>query len=174
MTGENRRKAIVKELEEREGLPQSASALAERLGVSRQSVVSDVALLRAGGAEIAATPRGYVLRRDRLANGIIKTLVCAHAAKETKRELYAIVDCGCTVLDVSVEHPLYGEISGALGISSRYDADQFLEKLREEKAPPLSALTGGVHLHRVLCPDEEAFARLCESLSKLRFILCED
>ena len=36
--------------------PQSAGALAAALGVSRQLVVGDVALLRAGGEEILATP----------------------------------------------------------------------------------------------------------------------
>ena len=38
--------------------PQSAAALAQRLSVSRQVIVGDVALLRAGGAGITATPRG--------------------------------------------------------------------------------------------------------------------
>ena len=134
-----------------------------------------MALLRAAGCEIFATPRGYVINRPQeRQKGIIKTLVCSHSAKETRRELYAIVDCGCTALDVSVEHPAYGEIIGNLNISSRYDVDQFLEKLKEEKATPLSALTGGVHLHRVLCPDEETFARLYESLSDLWILFREE
>ena len=37
------------------------SALAETFGVSRQVIVTDIALLRAGGASINATPRGYLL-----------------------------------------------------------------------------------------------------------------
>ena len=41
--------------------PMSASLLAGELGVSRQIVVGDVALLRAAGAQIDATPRGYQL-----------------------------------------------------------------------------------------------------------------
>ena len=36
-------------------------ALAKELGVSRQIIVGDVALLRAGGLAVLATPRGYVL-----------------------------------------------------------------------------------------------------------------
>ena len=39
--------------------PMSASLLAGELGVSRQIVVGDVALLRAAGAQIDATPRLY-------------------------------------------------------------------------------------------------------------------
>ena len=41
--------------------PMSATALASRCGVSRQIIVGDVALLRAGGLAVLATPRGYVL-----------------------------------------------------------------------------------------------------------------
>ena len=41
--------------------PMSATALAARCGVSRQIIVGDVALLRAGGVAVMATPRGYIL-----------------------------------------------------------------------------------------------------------------
>lgn len=41
--------------------PVSASTLAERFHVSRQIIVGDIALLRAGGAPVVATPRGYLL-----------------------------------------------------------------------------------------------------------------
>lgn len=43
--------------------PVSASALAERFGVSRQSIVGDVALLRASGEQITATARGDICCR---------------------------------------------------------------------------------------------------------------
>lgn len=45
------------------GGPVSASVLAARFSVSRQIIVGDIALLRAGGLDIAATPRGYLLPR---------------------------------------------------------------------------------------------------------------
>ena len=57
MAADERRRQILQALEQADG-PLSASALAARVGVSRQIVVGDVALLRAGGAEILATPRG--------------------------------------------------------------------------------------------------------------------
>ena len=41
------------------------------------------------------------------------------------------MDNGCAVLDVTVEHPVYGQILGQLQIFSRYDADQFAKKLGE-------------------------------------------
>ena len=41
--------------------PVSGSVLSGKLGVSRQVIVQDIALLRAGNADIFATPKGYVL-----------------------------------------------------------------------------------------------------------------
>ena len=75
-----------------------------------------------------------------------------------------MVDNGCGVLDVIVEHPLYGEISGSLQIFSRYDVDAFCKKLEKEKANPLCALTGGIHLHTLSCPSEEAYQRVLSAL----------
>ena len=41
--------------------PVSAASLAQRFNVSRQIIVGDVALLRASGINIIATPRGYLI-----------------------------------------------------------------------------------------------------------------
>ena len=40
---------------------QNATRLAQELGVSRQIIVSDVAILRERGWDIISTPRGYLL-----------------------------------------------------------------------------------------------------------------
>ena len=57
MTAQQRRDAIRDVLTQAAG-PVSATALAGRFGVSRQLIVGDIALLRAGGAAIEATARG--------------------------------------------------------------------------------------------------------------------
>ena len=44
--------------------PVSATALAQRFSVSRQIIVGDIALLRAAGANIVSTPRGYLVPRE--------------------------------------------------------------------------------------------------------------
>lgn len=64
MNAAQRREKILQQLHGASA-PISASALAAKLGVSRQIVVGDVALLRAGGAEIEATPRGISSTRPR-------------------------------------------------------------------------------------------------------------
>ena len=81
-----------------------------------------------------------------------------------------MVDQGCTVLDVIVEHPIYGQLTGPLRLSSRYDVAQFVARCREESAAPLSQLTEGVHLHTVLCPDREAADRVRRALEELDFL----
>ena len=52
-------------------------------------------------------------------------------------ELYTVADCGCGVLDVTVEHPVYGQLSGQLQVFSRYDADVFWDALQKNGAQPL-------------------------------------
>ena len=91
-----------------------------------------------------------------------KKIAVMHGRERLQEELYTIVDYGCTVVDVIVEHPLYGELVGQLHLSSRYDVDRFLDSIRESE--PLSQLTHGVHLHTIRFPDEEAFAKMKEAL----------
>ena len=168
MQAEQRRQAILNLLKTKTG-PISAAALAARFSVSRQIIVGDVALLRAGGMDIAATPRGYVLPRE--SGGLVRTLACRHTGDQMEAELNAIVDQGCTVIDVIVDHPIYGQLTGPLQLSSRYDVSQFVARCRKESAVPLSLLTEGIHLHTVSCPDEGAFQRVRGALKELGVLL---
>ena len=166
MDAQQRRQAIARRLSQAGG-PVSAAALARELSVSRQIIVGDVALLRAGGLEITATPRGYLLPEP---GGVRRTFACRHRPEEMEAELNAIVDQGCTVLDVTVEHPVYGQLTAPLHASSRYDVEQFLDRCRRSGASPLSNLTGGVHLHTISCPDGDAARRVEDSLWRLGFL----
>ena len=149
--------------------PVSAGYLAERFSVSRQAVVGDVALLRASGADISATPRGYVI--SQAAQGLIRQVACRHDAAGMEAELNAMVDQGCSVLDVIVDHPIYGQLTGPLQLSSRYDVGQFIARCAGAGARPLSDLTGGIHLHTLSCPDEGAFLRVRGALGDLGVLL---
>lgn len=170
MDAVQRRAALSDYLSQAAG-PVSASVLAARFSVSRQIIVGDIALLRAGGLDIAATPRGYLLPRP--TPGLTRQLACVHRPEDMGRELELMVDNGCTVLDVIVEHPIYGQLTGQLQISNRYDVGQFVQRCRRQEAAPLSQLTEGIHLHTVACPSQEAYDRVKESLSKLGFLLEE-
>jgi transcriptional regulator of NAD metabolism len=170
MTSAQRREAILSVLSDTAQCI-SASALAAQFSVSRQIIVSDIALLRAGGKDISATPRGYILARS--SGGLVRRLACSHSSAGTREELNAMVDCGCTVLDVIVEHPVYGQLTAPLQIASRYDVEQFMDKMHGSDAQPLSVLTEGVHLHTVRCPSEAVLAHVQQKLQELGFLLTE-
>ena len=160
MKAEERREEILKELRQTEK-PLSAGRMAERYGVSRQIIVGDIALLRAKGYPVIATARGYRLPKE---EGKMYVISCVHTGEQMREELYTLVDHGCTVRDVFVEHPIYHELRGALGLSSRLDVDRFIESCERHEALPLSVLTEGVHSHTVLCADEEAFRLALQAL----------
>lgn len=168
MDAQARRTAIARRLEQASG-PISATVLAEEQGVSRQIIVGDIALLRAAGADIIATPRGYIIPHN--APGLLRRVACRHDAAHMEAELFAMVDQGCTVVDVTVEHPIYGQINGPLNLSSRFDVEQFVQRCQQETAPPLSALTDGIHLHTLLCPDEDTFTRVQNALREMRVLV---
>ena len=163
MHAQERRMAILNRLKNASG-PVSATALAGALSVSRQVIVGDIALLRASGSPIEATPRGYVYSRPA---GIRGQVVTCHTGDEMERELITLVDLGCVVEDVSVEHPVYGLMTGRLQISCRADVEHFLQKVRESSALPLSALTEGVHIHGLRCPDRETLEKARDALRKM-------
>ncbi len=140
----------------------SASALAKQFHVSRQIICGDVALLRASGHHIIATPRGYIMETQ--TSGICKTIAVYHEQDEMQDELYTIVDMGGHIVDVIVEHSIYGQIQGVLDLKSRYDVDRFIEKVSKHQAKPLSDLTYGLHLHTITCDDEETYEKIKQIL----------
>lgn len=148
-----------------EDRPISASSLAGHFSVSRQVIVNDIALLRAGGLSIIATSRGYLIQQED--SGIIHHIVCRHDnLSDMAEELNTIVDCGCSVLNVIVDHPIYGQLTGELCISSRFDVELFIERVKSADALPLSCLTKGVHTHTLSCPNEASFARVEQLLQE--------
>ena len=164
MTGAIRRKNILAELNDATG-PINATKLAEMNGVTRQIIVADIALLRAAGNNIRAEHRGYVL--DRTIGEIRKKIVCKHSKEGVVDEFYAIVDNGGKVIDVQVEHSVYGVISADMSVSSRFEADEFVRNISESGAAQLSDLTGGVHIHTIGVKDEVTFERICAKLDEL-------
>ena len=158
MAADERRRQILQALEQADG-PLSASALAARVGVSRQIVVGDV---------ILATPRGYMLDSPARQGRVV--VACRHDGARLREELYTVADCGCGLLDVIVEHPVYGQLSGQLQVFSRADADAFCAALARTDAQPLSRLTGGVHLHTLSCPSAAHRARVLAALQEQGFL----
>ncbi|WAH41555.1 transcription repressor NadR [Alicyclobacillus fastidiosus] len=143
--------------------PVSGQALAKQLGVTRQVVVHDIALLRAMGHRILATPKGYLIQSTQSVQTAL--VAVSHKPEQTPTELNIFVDCGLRVIDVRVEHRVYGEIVANLYLSSRRDVEHFLAKIQSERAPFLSSLTGGIHYHLV---EFDHADQLTDAIAQLR------
>ncbi len=163
----NRKEKIIEEIK-KSNKPISASTLAKKLGVSRQIIVGDVALIRASGTNIIATPRGYIL--DSKQQNQTYTIAVNHSQEQMADELYTIVDLGGCAIDVIVDHPVYGQLTGKLHLSSRYDVDQFIKKVNNNQAKPLSQLTDGLHLHTIQCPNEDTYQRIVSALDEKGYL----
>ena len=169
MNNEERRKTILTLLENSSS-PISATSLASKFSVTRQIIVADIALLRAGGSPIRAEHKGYVLDKTD-SEYTVRRIVVQHGKDELKEELYAVVDNGAKVRDVIIEHSVYGRISAELGHSSRYDVDKFIQRINETGASPLSQLTEGLHIHTIAVKDEESFRAILERLTRLGILI---
>ncbi|QIK87047.1 transcription repressor NadR [Erysipelothrix sp. HDW6B] len=160
MTGEKRRISIVELLMREQKSPLSAQYIASIFKVSRQIIVGDIALLRAQGVKIQATPRGYIINQtDKRPHYIIPV---AHHNEDTRRELSLLVDNDVSVIDVTVEHPIYGEITGQLNINTHEDIEAFINK----NGTLLSSLTDGIHIHTIACNDDAHYQCILKLLRK--------
>lgn len=167
----DRKEKIIEEIKKSDK-PISASTLAKKLGVSRQIIVGDVALIRASGTNIIATPRGYIL--DSKQQNQTYTIAVNHSQEQMADELYTIVDLGGCAIDVIVDHPVYGQLTGKLHLSSRYDVDQFIKKVNNNQAKSLSQLTDGLHLHTIQCPNEDTYQRIVSVLDEKGYLFKKD
>lgn len=168
MKSEERRNLILNMLQDSDSSI-SATTLANKFSVTRQIIVADIALLRAAGHSITADNKGYKL--NTINKDLIKKIVVQHSKDDVNNELYAVVDNGGKVIDVIIEHPIYGQISVELNLSSRYEVNEFIEKLNTTNSNPLSLLTEGIHIHTIEIPNEQAFERIKNQLSKLGILI---
>lgn len=157
----------IKEILESATTPVNGSFLAERFGVSRQAIVQDIALLRNQGLEIISTPAGYMLEKVKR---LRKIIAVRHGKEDIFDELLAVVEAGGRVLDVMVDHPLYGEIRGSIGVASKEDVMRFVNMLESSGQEPLLSLTKGFHLHTIEADSEETLKKIEDALKKLGFL----
>ena len=169
MKAHDRRKAIVTCLLSENGAV-SGSELSEKFSVSRQIIVSDIALLKAAGYDILSTHNGYVIQDTPLAQRVFKV---HHSSEQTEDELMTVVECGGTVVDVFVWHKVYGKIEAKLNIFSPLHVRQFIEGVRTGKSSELMSITGGYHYHTVRADSEEILDKIYEALKEKNYIAPE-
>ena len=169
-SGEARRERIVRALRDAKG-PLSGGALADQCGVSRQVVVTDIALLRTRGENIVSTNRGYVLLGAGAHERPTRLFKCRHTADQTEDELTCIVDLGGRVEDVFVNHRVYGKVSSKLGVGSRRDVGRFMAELATGVSSPLMEVTSGYHFHHVSAESEEVLDEIERALAARAYLV---
>lgn len=166
-----RRKRIEQVIAMSDG-PVTGAQLAALLEVTRQVVVQDIALLRAGGAPIVATPSGYLHIEPGRAARPMRVFTCRHETlEEAEKELMIMVENGGKVLDVIIEHPIYGEISGSLMLNTPQGVKNLIGRLRNKDSQMLSSVTDGVHMHTVEAGREESLAEIEKKLAGAGILL---
>lgn len=150
--------------------PMSGNSLAKTLGVSRQVIVQDIALLRAVNQNILATTKGYILYNNKPA--ICHRTYCVnHTDEAIEDELNTIVDQGGKVMDVIIEHEIYGQISGNLILESRSDVANFCQLLKNTRAKPLNIIAGGIHYHTVEARSEVILDNIERALKEKGYLV---
>ncbi|NGP45475.1 transcription repressor NadR [Bacillaceae bacterium SIJ1] len=172
LLGEERRQAILKHLQQSHKA-HTGSALAQLTNVSRQVIVQDISLLKARGEPIIATSEGYLYLQKQTTEMIEKTIVVDHQKDDTEKELSLIVQSGCQIKDVTVLHPVYGEIVARLEIATPDDVNQFVEKIKSKQASLLLRLTGGLHLHTIVSLHQHCIDQACVKLREAGFLVEE-
>ena len=166
---EQRRKDIVTLLMSGDD-PVPGGVLAERLGVSRQIIVQDIAVLKASGYDILATHNGYLIKE---APKIERVFKVRHDSTRTADELNCIVDLGGVVVDVFVWHKVYGKIGANLNIFSRHSVAQFMEGINSGRSTELMHITDGYHYHTVRADSNAALDQIEAELTARGYIVPE-
>ncbi|WP_062234170.1 transcription repressor NadR [Fictibacillus sp. FJAT-27399] len=168
--GDERRDLILKWLKESKS-PIKGGELALKTNVSRQVIVGDISLLKAKNEPIIATSQGYLYLKTEEKDVPHRHLIVSnHSPEQTKDELFTIVDHGVTVKNVIVEHPIYGDLTASLLLSTRRDVEDFLGKLSSTNAALLSTLTEGIHLHMLEAPTKEQLDNVCRELKQKGYL----
>ena len=145
MDGKERRNAII-DILKGSSEPVSGTMLSQKLKVSRQVIVQDIALIKANDIEIYSTHKGYIIAGKKEISRVFKVI---HEDNETEEELKLIVDMGGKVRDVFVYHKVYGVVRADMHIHSRRDISEYMKELAEGKSTFLKNVTAGYHYHTI-------------------------
>ncbi len=171
MTGEERRRELLELLKE-QGPPLSGTALAKQFHVSRQVIVQDIALMRAENHGIISTNKGYLYRTEALEHNQPKRVFYVrHATDQVMDEFMTVIELGGKILDVAVEHELYGQIRVDLLIESVQDAQDFCARLCACRDNPLKVLTDDCHYHTVVAPSEKLLDLIEKELGEKGYLV---
>lgn len=179
MTADERRKNILEEIQHTK-TPLSGTALAEKFQVSRQIIVQDIAIIRTAGYDILSTSKGYVLSTNlqtqqtlsSTPKSFCRIVKVTHTDEQMEDELNTIVDNGGKIIDVIVEHEVYGSIKAGLNISCRRQVKEFMADIQSGKSRPLKKLASGeIHFHTIEAQTEESLDLISSELKNKGYLI---
>ena len=171
MTGSERRAKILQMLKTQQ-TPLAGTALAKEFGVSRQVIVQDIALIRAESHGILSTNKGYLFHAGEGERTQPKRVFFVrHTTDQVLDEFLTITELGGRVLDVAVEHDLYGQIRVDLLIENPRDARDFMDRLLRCRDNPLKVLTDDCHCHTVAAPADKLLDSIEAELREKGYLL---
>ncbi|MGD7044098.1 transcription repressor NadR [Jeotgalibacillus proteolyticus] len=165
INGDIRRQKILDKLRNSQS-PVTGGELASVMNVSRQVIVSDITLLKAKQEPILATSQGYLYMPQPQTAKITKTIVCKHTPEQSEKEMLIIVEGGASIRNVSIEHPVYGDLTASMMLHTVTDVKNFMEKITATDASFLSQLTDGIHLHEIEGESEPLLQKIEDALDE--------
>lgn len=170
-TSAMRQELILKSLKT-EQQPITGNDFAKKTNVSRQVIVQDVSILKAKNEPIIATSQGYMyIKKPTFDTAHRHIIACKHSPDQTHKELTIIVDHGVMVKDVTVEHPVYGDLTASLMVSNRHEVQQFIKRIQDTNAAYLSTLTEGIHMHTLEADTPGKMEAACKDLQAAGILL---
>lgn len=164
---EERRNKILQLIESSDE-PLSGSMIAERFGVSRQVIVTDMAILKNKEPELVSTPKGYIMMRSEACRCVFKVM---HTEDQTEDELTSIVELGGRIIDVYVNHRVYGTIRRPLDINSKRDVDNFIKDIKGGVSTHLMNITQGYHFHTIAAKSQSALTEIEKTLKEKGYLI---
>ena len=105
---------------------------------------------------------------------VSRTFKVQHTDEQLEEELFSIVDLGGRIINVMVNHRVYGHLEAELNITSRRTALRFLDDIKSGKSSPLKNITSNYHYHTVEADSEETLDMIEEMLAQKGFLIEQD
>ncbi|MBQ2412734.1 MAG: DNA-binding transcriptional regulator, partial [Anaerotignum sp.] len=75
------------------------------------------------------------------------------------------------VLDVVVEHDVYGQLHADLNLNTLHDVELFCDRLQRSSSGPLFPISAGIHLHTVEAESEDILDQIEDRLQVNGYLL---
>jgi len=169
MKASERREELLKLLNS-SAKPLAGGVLAKELKVSRQIVVGDIALLRAGGEDIISTNDGYLINRSGGDLNLV-TVRLKHRTEDMFDVLCTIIDEGATVQSLYIDHSIYGRVSIPFKVLNRAEARSVSEALMESGEKAIGDITGFKQYYEISAANQLILLRVQKSLNDKGYLI---